>query len=409
MLSGKQIILGVTGGIAAYKAAILLRALQKAGAEVRLTMTPAAARFVGVETFASLSKHEVAVRIFPEVGTQSDSWTRHISWGEWADLFLIAPCTANTLSKIAHGRADNMLTSTVLAARCPLLVCPTMDGEMYRAPATAKNLQIIRSFGYHILEPETGYLASGLEGKGRLPDTEAILGKAADLLEAGITKALSPETNAQGSLSGKKVLVTAGPTREHLDPVRYISNPSSGKMGFAMAEAAQALGAEVTLLHGPVALAPPAGIATESFESAGDLFSLVQNHADADVIIMAAAVADFSPKQRHNQKIKKGKGLSSIDLESTQDILHWLGKNKIDGQMLIGFAMETENLIENAHRKLTEKNLDWIAVNAIGEPGAGFETDTNTVQLIGMEEEIEISGLKNEVASQLLQTIFGGD
>ncbi len=398
MLSGKRIILGVTGGIAAYKAAILLRALQKAGAEVRVTMTPAAKRFVGVDTFASLSKHEVAIEIFPEGQSHPDSWTRHISWGEWADLFVIAPCTANTLAKIAHGMADNMLTSTVLAARCPLLICPTMDGEMYRAPATAKNLQIIRSFSYHILKPGTGYLASGLEGKGRLPDTEIILEKVREIIAS--------ENNAAGPLSGKKVLVTAGPTREHLDPVRFISNPSSGKMGFAMAEAAQALGAEVTLMHGPVSISPPSGMATKSFTSADDLFSLVQEYADSDIIIMTAAVADFAPKKKHDRKIKKNESLTTVEMKPTEDILQWLGKQKKERQVLIGFAMETENLVENARKKLFEKNLDWIAANALNHSGAGFEAETNTVQLIGREDSLEISGSKKEVARKMLDQIF---
>jgi len=396
MLPGKRIILGVTGGIAAYKAVSLLRLLQKEGAEIRVTMTPAASRFVGVETFAALSKHEVAVRIFPEKDSP-DAWTRHISWGEWADLFIIAPCTSNTLAKIAHGLSDNMLTSTVLAARCPLLICPTMDGKMYQAPATQNNLEQIRSFNYQVLEPEEGYLASGLEGKGRLPEIEVILQKAREILSAEVT----------GPLNGKKVLVTAGPTREHLDPVRFISNPSTGKMGFAMAEAARNMGADVTLIHGPVQLDQPPDVEAIEIESTEELFEQVRGLADADVIIMTAAVSDFTPKQYHSQKIKKETSRSTIELRKTPDILGWLGEHKRQGQTLIGFAMETENLVENARRKWQEKNLDWIAANTLTDKNAGFASDNNTVHLIGKDSEKQISGTKKEVAAKILGVIFG--
>ncbi len=397
MLSGKRIILGVTGGIAAYKAAFLLRALQKAGAEVRVTMTPSATRFVGAETFSSLSKHEVAVDVFPENSSATQSWTQHISWGEWADLFVIAPCTANTLSKIAAGAADNMLTSTVLAARCPLLICPTMDGEMYESPAVQKNLNTVQEFGYHLLEPEEGYLASGLEGKGRLPDTDLILEECNAILK---------KNKSEGPLSGQKVVVTAGPTREHIDPVRFISNPSSGKMGFAMAEAAERLGADVTLIHGPVNISNPAGITSIEIESANELFEKVKEHANADVIIMTAAVSDFSPKEVHSQKVKKDTADSTIQLKKTPDILAWLGDQKKDGQVLIGFAMETENLLENAQVKLKKKNADWIVANALNEDDSGFASDKNKVHLLGAKKTIQIEGLKSDVARKILSHIF---
>ncbi|PAU93614.1 bifunctional phosphopantothenoylcysteine decarboxylase/phosphopantothenate--cysteine ligase CoaBC [Aliifodinibius salipaludis] len=397
MLSGKRIILGVTGGIAAYKAAFLLRALQKAGAEVRVTMTPAATRFVGTETFSSLSKHEVAVDVFPEKDSATDSWTQHISWAEWADLFVIAPCTANTLSKIANGAADNMLTSTVLAARCPLFICPTMDGEMFESPAVQKNLETVQEFGYHILEPEEGYLASGLEGKGRLPETNLILEKCNTVLS---------QYRSNGPLAGKKVVVTAGPTREHIDPVRFISNPSSGKMGFAMAKAAQNMGADVTLIHGPVTIEKPEGITTIEIESAQELFEQVQNHSDANVVIMAAAVSDFTPKETHQQKVKKDKADSSIQLKKTPDILSWLGDHKNDGQILIGFAMETENLLENAKDKLERKNADWIVANSLNDDDSGFASDKNKVHLLSKNDSIQIEGLKSEVARQVLSHIF---
>lgn len=397
MLSGKRIILGVTGGIAAYKAAFLLRAFQKEGADVRVTMTPSATRFVGSETFASLSKTEVAIDIFPESGSDPDAWTRHIQWGEWGDLFVIAPCTANTLAKIAHGMADNMLTSTVLASRCPILICPTMDGEMYEAPATQQNLKQINKFGYHILEPEEGYLASGLEGKGRLPEAAAIVKKCASILS---------KKKVEGPLSDKKILVTAGPTREHIDPVRFISNPSSGKMGFAMAEAARDLGAEVTLIHGPVSIGVPNGITTVKIENAGELFEQVKAHSENEVVIMAAAVSDFTPEEYHRHKVKKEEASSEIKLEPTQDILAWLGDHRKNGQTLIGFAMETQNLIENATKKLKKKNIDWIVANSLNDEESGFEVDKNTVELLGKDHQETIEGSKKEVAQKILDYIF---
>jgi len=394
MLSGKRIILGVTGGIAAYKAAFLLREFQKAGAEVRVTMTPSATRFVGLETFASLSGHEVAVDIFPENPGSSD-WTRHINWGEWADLFVIAPCTANTLAKITTGISDNMLSSTVLAARCPVLICPTMDGEMYESPAVSRNLKKVQEFGYYILEPETGYLASGLEGKGRLPEIGDILEKASEIIGS-----------VKGPLEGKKVIVTAGPTREHIDPVRFISNPSSGKMGVAMAKAAQGLGADATLIHGPLFVSKPEGIHSISITSTAELFEAVKEYKDADVIIMAAAVSDFTPTEIHPQKVKKTEGKNSIGLKRTQDILAWLGDHKKEGQVLIGFAMETENLIENATSKLKKKNADWIIANSLNDKDAGFESDSNTVHLLGIDSDQKFKGTKKEISIEILNAIF---
>tara|TARA_R110002124_G_scaffold287094_1_gene470434 strand:+ start:4146 stop:5336 length:1191 start_codon:yes stop_codon:yes gene_type:complete len=394
MLSGKRIILGVTGGIAAYKAVFLLREFQKAGAEVRVTMTPSATRFVGLETFTSLSQHEVAVEIFPD-DAQSTDWTRHINWGEWADIFVIAPCTANTLSKIASGISDNMLTSTVLASRSPILICPTMDGEMYESPTVTENLKKVKKFGYHVLEPASGFLASGLEGKGRLPEFEDILNKASEIIGS-----------IEGPLKGNKVVVTAGPTREFIDPVRFISNPSSGKMGFAMAEAAKRLGAEVKLIHGPVTTSVPEGIHTIKIITAKDLFEAVKAESDADVIIMAAAVSDFTPAKTHKHKVKKDSGSSSIELNKTQDILAWLGENKNKNQILIGFAMETEDLIENATQKLTQKNADWIVANSLSTEGAGFEVETNHIFLIGKTSKTEFKGTKQEVAELVLGNIF---
>ena len=348
MLSGKRIILGVSGGIAAYKAVFLLREFQKAGAEVRVIMTPSATRFVGLETFASLSGHEVAVEIFPEE-SQSTDWTRHINWGEWADLFVIAPCTANTLAKIANGISDNMLTSTVLAARSSILICPTMDGEMYDSPSVTENLTKVQQFGYHVLEPESGFLASGLDGKGRLPEFDTILAKADD---------------------------------------------------------AQRLGAKVKLIHGPVSIPLPEGIYAEGIVSAQDLFIATQKHADADIIIMAAAVSDFTPSTTHLHKVKKEDGEQSISLSKTQDILAWLGENRTPNQTLIGFAMETQDLVDNATKKLASKNVDWIVANSLSDAGAGFSVDTNHVQLLGREQSSSFSGTKQEVAELVLAQIF---
>lgn len=398
MLSGKRIILGVSGGIAAYKAAILLRAYQKAGAEVRVAMTPDAQKFVGAETFASLSKHSVAIDIFSKNETTSDSWTKHIDWGEWADLFVIAPCTANTLGKIAGGLSDNMLTATVMAARCPLLLCPTMDGEMYRSPAIKRNLKTLKKDGIYILEPEEGYLASGLEGKGRLPEIEQILTKSHEIIT---------DERKVGPLTNKKVVVTAGPTREFIDPVRFISNPSSGKMGIAMARAAQKMGGDVSLIHGPLQVPIPEGLSSIEITSAQDLFDEVKKQADADVIIMAAAVADFTPADTSKQKVKKDQSDTSLSLQKTPDILSWLGENKQNGQLLIGFAMETEKLIERAKEKRERKKIDWILANSIADRDSGFAIDKNTITALGEQHQQTFSGEKEIIAGQILNMIFG--
>ncbi len=396
-LKGKKILLGITGGIAAYKAAVLLRELQKNGAEVRCIMTPSALRFLGKDTLSALTRQPVPTDVFPDDSDVHDSWVRHIHWAEWADVFLIAPCTANTLAKIVHGFSDNILTAAVLAARCPVLLCPTMDGGMYNAPASVINRQKANEMGFHLLEPEHGYLASGIEDTGRLPEYETILKKIKYLLDP-------PET----FLKGKKVVVTAGPTREYIDAVRFISNPSSGRMGFAMAEAARHAGAEVTLIHGPVSIKAPENIETLPVISAGDMFEAVKKHKDADVIIMSAAVSDFQPAKKAAHKVKKETAELNIALSPTNDILKWLGANRKSNQVLIGFAMETENLIESAEMKRERKNVDWIIANSLNEPGSGFETETNTVHLIGAEQdEIKsFTGQKTEVSFDCLKYIF---
>lgn len=413
MLSGRHILLGVTGGIAAYKAAYLVRALQKKGALVRVIMTPAATRFIGEETFSALTGHEVGIHTFVQDDSLQNSitdaetahsnaseqihnpWTRHIQWSEWADLFVIAPCTANTIAKITHGNSDNLLTAAVLASRTLILICPTMDGEMINAPATTHNLELLKSRGFHLLEPEEGYLASGLMGKGRLPEPDNIVAHVESLL-----------ANETGPLYGKKVVVTAGPTREHIDPVRFLSNPSSGKMGLAMAKAAQRLGAQVHLVHGPISLAIPEGIQSYAILSAQDMFEQVKALHPADIFIKAAAVSDFSPTTTHNHKVKKSKEESHISLAPTPDILKWIGDHKDQDTISIGFAMETTDLLEQAKTKRRKKNADWIIANFIESEQQGFASNYNKVTLIGDGVEESFEGPKDDLAMSLLRSIF---
>lgn len=402
MLTGKRILLGVTGGIAAYKAVYLLREFQKHGAEVRVTLTSSAARFVGSETFTTLSRYPAAIDIFDTENAET-AWTQHIHLAEWADLYVIAPCTANTLSKLVNGMADNMLTSIALAVRCPMLLSPTMDGEMYNHPAVQRNIESALSMGFHLIEPDSGYLASGLEAKGRLPEPDDILNKAATILQT-----TDSDKSASKPLTGKKVVVTAGPTREFLDPVRFFSNPSSGKMGIAMAEAAYQLGADVTLLTGAITGELPAHLRSrnDSFTSAEDLFEQVKKHVDADIVIMSAAVSDYTPVSVSGQKIKKSSDEMNITLRKNPDILRWLGDQKKEGQILIGFAMETENITENANKKRVQKNLDWICANTISKSNKAFGADDNVLQLIGENESKTYSGKKADIAQQILNDLF---
>ena len=402
MLSGKNIVIGVTGGIAAYKAVYLVRELQEAGAEVRVTMSTAATRFVGCDTFAALTRHDVPVQIFPENSTGiSENWTRHIHWADWADIMVIAPCTANSLAKLVHGFSDSMLTATVLAARCPVLLCPTMDGEMYQAKATRANLEKASEMGFHLLSPAKGYLASGMEGTGRLPETSQIIHRVEDILSDHF-----PDT--AHFLKDKHVLVTCGPTREYLDPVRFLSNPSTGKMGLAMAAAAHAYGARVTLLHSESVETSglDGSVARHSFRSTDELFRQVKAHADADIVIMTAAVSDFRPSQTHDHKVSKKSAELHIALERTPDILQWLGDNRKHGQILIGFAMETRDLIPSAREKRIRKKADWIIANDLSKEGSGFAVDTNHVVLVGEHLEMPFSGRKKSISRHLLQQIF---
>ena len=399
MLEGRKLLLGVTGSIAAYKAAEVVRLFKKAGAEVQVLMTPDAARFITPLTLGTLSEREVLVEIFPD--HEQGSWTKHVSLGLWADLFVVAPATAQTLAKMAHGFSDSMLTATALAARCPLLLCPAMDHDMFHHPATQANLERLQSFGYALMTPGYGELASGLVGDGRMPEPEEILARVVDMLAA----------NPSGPLAGKHVLVTAGPTREPIDPVRVLTNPSTGSMGFAMAEAAARRGARVTLVSGPTTLDTPDGIDRVDVTTAAEMNAAVQAHRDADLVIMAAAVADYTPRDPAASKIKKQDSDLTIRLARTTDILATLGQDKAPGQTLVGFAMETDDGLANARRKLTSKNLDWIVLNKLNEDGAGFGTGTNRVTLIhhsGHTEDLPRMP-KRDVAEALLDRILEGD
>ena len=396
MLSGKHIILGVSGGIAAYKSATLIRELVKAGAEVQVIMTPAATQFITPLTLGTLSRREVITEMFPHDVSSAGHRPEHIDFALWADLMLIAPATADTIAKIAHGFADNFLTSTVLALRCPLAVSPSMDMDMYSNAATQHNIEILRHRGVKIIEPESGDLASGLSGPGRMPEPATIRKWVEELL-----------AGAKKDFVGRRVLVTAGPTVEPIDPVRYLSNHSSGKMGFALASVAAERGAEVVLISGPVQLETPQGVRRVNVTTAKEMHGAVMDELpSADVLLMNAAVADFTPQHPEQQKIKRdrsGKTPRMLSLVSNPDILKEAGERK-GCTLLVGFALETENGLDHARRKLQEKHLDLIVLNNALEPGAGFGTDTNAVTIIGATmEPISIpTMLKRDVAQRIL-------
>ena len=402
-LADRHLILGVTGSIAAYKAAPLVRRLKEAGAEVRVLMTPSAERFVSPLTLGTLSEDEVLTEIFPD--NEEGSWTKHVSLGEWADLFVVAPATAQTIAKLAHGFCDSMLTATALSARCPLLVCPAMDREMYRHPTTQDNLDRLREIGYAVMPAAHGELASGLVGRGRMPEPEAIRDRVAALLA---DRPAAPDAK-NDSLAGQSVLVTAGPTREPLDPVRVFTNRSTGTMGYALARAAADRGGEVTLVSGPTALSPPEGVEVVSVETAEEMHEAVQaRRATADLVFMAAAVADYAPAEQSPTKRKKDEADLVLHLRRTPDILKTLGAHKRSDQVLVGFALETGNGTENARRKLEEKNLDWIVLNDLTEEGAGFGPSTNRVTLFsrdGTAEELPLMP-KSEVAETILERVL---
>jgi phosphopantothenoylcysteine decarboxylase/phosphopantothenate--cysteine ligase len=397
MLKGKHILIGVTGGIAAYKSASIIRLLVKDGAEVKVIMTEHAKEFITPLTLATLSKHPVFTGFFdPENG----NWNSHVDLGLWADLFLIAPATANSIAKMATGLADNLLLTTYLSARCPVFVAPSMDMDMLNHPATIINIETLKAFGNTILEPTSGELASGLTGKGRMAEPEDMVKEITDFF----TKKKSYEP-----LKGKKLLINAGPTREPIDPVRFISNFSSGKMGVALADAAAELGAQVDLVIGPVNVLPLNNTinviqVTTAQSMAAECISRFD---DCDIAILSAAVADYTPDEKSESKIKKHDNELVLKLKPTTDIAAALGKIKKKSQLIAGFALETDNEIENATKKLIRKNLDIIVLNSLRENGAGFGHDTNKITIIDRYNNIDKFELKSkaEAAKDILNKI----
>lgn len=396
MLEGKNIILGITGSIAAYKAAALTRLLVKEGAHVKVIMTTLAKEFITPLTMATLSKNPILVDFFnPENG----DWNSHVDMGLWADLYLIAPATANTIGKMVAGIADNLLLTTYLSAKCPVMVAPAMDLDMYHHPATQRNLDRLRSFGNRIVEPACGELASGLVGKGRMAEPEEIV---------TFVKQFFSEKQ---DLKGKKVILTAGPTYEKIDPVRFIGNYSTGKMGFALAEEMAGRGAEVFLVAGPVNLITKhPSIKRINVESASEMFEQVLFLSDVcDVVVSCAAVADFTPQEKSTVKLKRGNDGLTLELMPTRDIAGELGHRKKNGQLLVGFALETNDEESNALLKLKKKNLDLIVLNSLCDKGAGFGGDTNKVTMIDREEnryEYELKS-KQEVAKDIVDRMVG--
>ncbi len=394
MLRGKTVVLGVTGGIAAYKIPNLASMLKKQHANVEVIMTENATNFITPITFESLTGNKCLVDTFDR---NFQFQVEHVSLAKKADIFMIAPATANVIAKIAHGLADDMLTTTFLACKKPKYVVPAMNTQMYENPITQDNLEICRKYGMKVIDPACGYLACGDTGAGKMPEPET-------LFEYIINEIACPK-----DLAGKKILVTAGPTREAIDPVRYITNHSTGKMGYAIAEDAVRRGADVTLVSGPVNLKAPLGVKVVPITSAHDMFEAVTAaSAEQDVIIKSAAVADYRPKVVGTEKTKKKDGDMAIELERTDDILAWLGAHRRPGQFLCGFSMETQNMLENSQAKLERKNIDMIVANNLKVAGAGFGTDTNVVTIITKDgiEGLEMM-TKAEVAHRLLDRIFG--
>ena len=392
MLKGKHIILGITGSIAAYKSAVLCRLLVSAGAEVRVIMTPLAKQFITPLTMATLSQHPILVDFFnPENG----EWNSHVRLGEWADLYLIAPASANTMAKMATGVADNLLLTTYLSARCPVAIAPAMDLDMYAHVATQRNMEQLREDGVHIIEAGTGFLASGLSGKGRMAEPEQIVEAVKALFSV-----------KKKSLEGKHYLVTAGATIEPIDPVRFISNHSSGKMGYAIAETLAQRGARVTLISGRTALACPAGVERVDVLSARDMYeACIERFEQSDGAVMCAAVADYTPAEVAEQKIKKSDDDLSLSLRRTDDIAATLGQRK-GSRVLVGFAMETEAEEANAQHKLERKNFDFIVLNSLREQGAGFRGDTNVVTLIDRTSAEKLPLMsKRDVAERIADKI----
>ena len=374
MLKGKKIVLGITGSIAAYKACLLIRQLIKRGAEVQVVITPAGKEFITPITLSALTHKPVISEFFSQ---RDGTWNSHVDLGLWADAMVVAPCTASTLGKMAHGIADNMLITTYLSMKAPVFIAPAMDLDMYRHPSTQANMKTLLSYGNHIIEPESGFLASGLEGKGRMEEPEVI----ADRLDKFFS-----ENSQPSPIAGKKVVITAGPTYEKIDPVRFIGNYSSGKMGFAIAEECLRRGADVTVVAGPVSLTCSSGIRRLDVESCQEMYDAATSEfADADVAILAAAVADFRPALVADRKIKRGKDDMVITLCPTHDIAAALGASKKSDQTLVAFALETNDEEANAMRKLEKKNADFVVLNSLRNEGTCFRTDQNQIEIVSRD------------------------
>lgn len=388
LLSGKTILLGVTGSIAAYKIASLASALKKLDADVHVVMTKNATNFINPITFESLTGNKCLVDTFDR---NFEFQVEHVSIAKKADAVMLAPASANVIGKIAHGIADDMLTTTIMACKCHVFVAPTMNTNMYENPILQNNLRFLQDYGYEVIEPAEGYLACGDTGAGKMPEPEVLLSY------------ILREIAFEKDLKGKKILVTAGPTMEAIDPVRYITNHSSGKMGYAIAKIAMLRGADVTLVSGQTAIEPPPFVKVISVVSAKDMFDAVVAESDKqDIIIKAAAVADYRPTEIADEKMKKSDGQMYIELERTDDILKYLGEHKKEGQFLCGFSMETSNMIGNSRAKLEKKNLDMIAANNLKVAGAGFKGDTNVLTLITQNEEVSLEQMSKEDAAKII-------
>ena len=393
MLKGKTVVLGVTGSIAAYKIANLASSLVKLHADVHVIMTKNATNFINPITFETLTKNKCMTDTFDRNFMYN---VAHVSIADKADVMLVAPASANIIAKMAHGIADDMLSTTYLAMKCPVIVSPAMNVNMFTNPVVQRNIKTLEEFGVTVIPPDNGYLACGYTGAGKMPSEQVLL----DYILRVIAK--------EKDLAGKRVLVTAGPTRESIDPVRFITNHSTGKMGYAVARQAMLRGAEVTLVSGPVSIDPPPFVRVVNVSSAKDMFEAVKvNFADADIIIKTAAVADYTPESTADEKIKKSDGSLSIQMKRTADILKWLGENKRDGQVLCGFSMETENMLENSRAKLQKKNADLIAANSLRDEGSGFGTDTNHLVLIKRDGVTDLPLLsKSDAADRLLDELL---
>ena len=388
MLQGKTVLLGVTGSIAAYKIAYLASALKKLHAQVHVLMIENATNFINPITFESLTGNKCLVDTFDR---NFQFQVEHVSIAKQADVVMIAPASANVIGKLAHGIADDMLTTTIMACKCKKIISPAMNTNMYENPIVQDNLAILQHYGYEVIEPASGYLACGDTGAGKMPEPEMLL------------EYILREIAKEKDLTGQKVLVTAGPTQEAIDPVRYITNHSSGKMGYALAKAAMLRGAQVTLVSGPCAIEPPPFVKLVPIVTAKEMFDAVTSVSfEQDIIIKAAAVADYRPAKVFDDKVKKQEGQMSIELEKTDDILQYLGDNRVPGQFLCGFSMETQNMLGNSRAKLGKKHLDMVAANNLKVAGAGFQGDTNVLTLITQDEDVSLQLMSKEDAANII-------